>query len=485
MNPILPTNNPATAGFPISSGQHIAAQGGASFSNLAYLFLLGFVFVASSRVLDFAAPPGLHLPLILALISAFLTFSSNGVFAAFSTPTGKLMGLYGIWFILCVPFSQWKGESVEILTEELSRSFLIFMMVAITVNTFQRVKGMIAVIGVSVIVTMIIALSANQRIEGRLTMSAGQYANPNDLAQIMLVGMCFLPMLGVWLKNRFFTYFSVMMMFPFLYTVLLTGSRAGLVVAGALGVIVIMLASPGKRLALLLLLPLLALSALSFSPTARERIGTLFGDDAPNSRDEELAASSSLARRLALEQSLQLTLENPIFGVGPGVFQSASAHMGKAAGMRALWVETHNSYTQVSSETGIPGAIFFCSAILMSLRDLLRIRKQTKNNPRLKQVHDTSFYLLLGFSAFALTSLFSSVAYGFLFWMLFGLCAATISTLKRELAVPTPTITTPYPLTPAIPPTTPLPAESRTTRVTLSGRIKPTRKSSGNTHLLQ
>lgn len=486
MNPMLPTSNPATARFPISSGQHIAAQGESSFSNLAYLFLLGFVFVASSRVLDFIAPPGLHLPLILALISAFLTFFSNGIFAAFATPTGKLMGLYTIWFVLCIPFSQWKGESFEILTTELSRSFLIFLTVASAVNTFQRVKGMIAVIGVSVIVTMIIALSANQRIEGRLTMSAGQYANPNDLAQIMLVGMCFLPMVGVWLKKRSFTWLSAMMMIPFLYTVLLTGSRSGLVAALALGVIVTMFASAGKRLLLLVLFPILTLAALSFSPNAQERFSTIFNKDAPTSRDQELAASSSTARWLALKQSFQLTLENPLFGVGPGVFQAATARMDKAVGQRALWVETHNSYTQVSSETGIPGALFFCGAIFVSLRDLLRIRKQTKNNPRRKQLHDTSFYLLLGFSAFAITSLFSSVAYGFIFWMLFGVCSAAISTLQRELAFASvPAVSSSYPLPPTIP-VPPRAPESSPTRVTLSGRIKPVRKAApGSTHLLQ
>jgi O-antigen ligase len=464
--------------FPAQPGQ----QEESSLSGLAYTFLLGFLFVALSRVLDFVLP-GLHLPLILAIVAAALALISNGVSRAFLTPTGKFVGLFTLWVILCVPFSQWRGGSFAVLTDDLSRSFLVFLMVAITLKTVRRIEGTIAVIGVGTIVTMFIALLQNHRIDGRLTMSLGQYSNSNDLAQIMLLGMCFVPTLGTWLGKSMITGLGYLMMFPFLYAIISTGSRGALITTVVLAGIVLFYASPGKKLVLIVALPLLGVGLLGLSGPARLRMASLLkGDDArtATSASEGMAIASTSGRLEMLKQSIKLTVQNPLFGVGPGVFQSASAELTHAEGKRAMWLEAHNSYTQVSSETGIPGAIFFSGAVLTGIFGLMRLRKRTSGRVEFQAMNRTLNSTLLGFITFAVTSVFSSVAYGFIFWMLLGIVAATIlvvgEQVERTLAtgLPMPALVSPaFPRATLTAPAAPLrPA----TRVTLSGRIKPARK---------
>ena len=473
---------PVLAGAP----QAVANPPESAFSKLAYLFLLGFLFVSTSRILDFTAPR-LHLPLILAVSSALLTFISCGFSGAISTTVGRLMGLYTLWFILCVPFSQWKGGSFEVLVDTLSRSVLVFIMVTSAANTLKRVHVLMAIIGSGIVVTMVIALVMNAQSAGRLTMMVGQYTNPNDLAQVMLLGMCLFPLLGIWLESTVLKIVSYFMILPFLYTVFLTGSRGGLLTAIIVSALVTLFASPGKKLVFILVFPLLGISLLTVSDSARVRLNTLINNTATveDTDETEQALESTSARMLTLQQSLQLTLQNPIFGVGPGVFQAAAADMRGADGKKALWVETHNAYTQVSSETGIPGAIFFCGAVLMSLIGLMRIRMRTNDIPQLKELNQITNFLLLGFLTFSITSLFSSMAYSFLFWMLLGLCATTISVAERELAA--------FQAARTIVPRRPAPAKATlaalsgkptfaprpATRVTLSGRIKPVRNPAG------
>jgi hypothetical protein len=161
------------------------------------------------------------------------------------------------------------------------------------------------------------------------------------------------------------------------------------------------------------------------------------------------------------------------------VFQSAAADLEWEVGKRALWLETHNAYTQVSSEMGFPGAIFFCGGVLASILGLLRVRSRARSNPAFAPIQKTTEALLLGFLAFALTSVFSSVAYGFIFWTLFGLCAGSITTLTSEMdeaklhpsqagVLPRP-ITMPPPVTIRVVERSPV---RKGERVTLSGRIK-------------
>jgi O-antigen ligase len=112
------------------------------------------------------------------------------------------------------------------------------------------------------------------------------------------------------------------------------------------------------------------------------------------------------------------------------VFQASAADLSHEEGRRAMWLESHNSYTQVSSETGIPGLIFFGGAVLSSVVGLLKIRRtvSTKAQERRSVIN----CLLVGFFAFAFTCFFSSVAYQFYFALMIGLCAGILTAARNQ-----------------------------------------------------
>jgi O-antigen ligase len=181
-----------------------------------------------------------------------------------------------------------------------------------------------------------------------------------------------------------------------------------------------------------------AIGMIALSPqAARARFSTIFGDgNEEELTSEDVMAIGSRKSRIELfKQSVMMTLKKPVFGVGPGNFQSSSAKRSHDQGQRAFWKESHNSYTQVSSESGLPGIFFFGAAIWFSIRGLAQARKQSRDNPHLAAVHDLSTRLFLGFLVFVFTSAFSSVAYQFFFCLLLGLTAASVQVFESEIGL--------------------------------------------------
>jgi len=404
-------------------------------SGLGFAFLLAFIFVSTSRVLDFQLN-SLHIPLICSVLAAVFTLLGGALRTAFQSRIGKLMVLFGVWMVICVPFSDWRGGSYSVLVGTFFKSFLVFVMVAGSTTTLARVRKMVITIALGAFVAMAIANVMQAKIDGRLTMPTGFLANPNDLAQVMLVGVCFMPVWGVG-KSPQVRGFVALLMLPFVYTVFETGSRAALLALIALAILVFLYASPMRKVFLTVLFLAAGIGLFSASDTARMRLATLFSDKTGDkSASQEIAIESRDGRLKALNQSLELTLKNPLFGVGPGVFASSAADMSHAEGKRAAWVETHNSYTQVSSEMGIPGLIFFGGAVLSCLLGLSRVRKIANTRPDKVAVAGTANFMLAGFWTFAFVALFVSVAYQFYFSLMIGMAAAAISVMERELRVP-------------------------------------------------
>jgi O-antigen ligase len=401
---------------------------------MGYGFLLFFIFASTSRILDYSLYY-LRIPLITSILAAALIFMGGGLRTAFETRIAKFMGLFAAWFVICMPFSQWRGGSFAIFTETFSKSFLLFVMVAGAITGVARLRRLILVIVAGTVAAMIIANAMQARVDGRLTMTSGQFTNPNDLAQFMLVGMFLLPVWIVRGGGRLTKVMIYALMLPFLYTVFDTGSRAALLSLLALAAIIFLAAKPQYKIGIAVLFLVMGAGLFALSDSARIRLGTMFSDEAAEEgTTEEIAASSQRGRIQTLKQSVILTAQNPLFGVGPGIFSAAAAEVSHESGRRAAWVETHNAYTQVSSELGIPGLIFFLGAVGGCIKGLLRVRKKAAESPQFKEIHGTATCLLLAFLAFAFTSFFSSVAYQLYFSMLIGMCASGIAVMERELS---------------------------------------------------
>ena len=66
-----------------------------------------------------------------------------------------------------------------------------------------------------------------------------------------------------------------------------------------------------------------------------------------------------------LRRSIDLTIHNPVFGVGPGNFPAVTQ----------TWKVAHNTYTELSAEAGLPALALFLVFLALAFRNLRRLRK--------------------------------------------------------------------------------------------------------------
>jgi O-antigen ligase len=188
------------------------------------------------------------------------------------------------------------------------------------------------------------------------------------------------------------------------------------------------------KLKLVAILVPMALALVTFMPQeALLRYMTAFKQqqDLGNSATElqQSALASTESRMALLRQSIQLTIDNPIFGVGVGTFTAAAAAMSAEAGQKALWQVSHNAYTQVSSESGLPSLVFYLAACWIFVKQLWRLaRKPTWHEARspgfyapTDETRQLALHLLLAFAAIATYGMFASTAGEFSFFVLMGL----------------------------------------------------------------
>ena len=159
--------------------------------------------------------------------------------------------------------------------------------------------------------------------------------------------------------------------------------------------------------------------------------------DQDSERAVKTAAASANARQYVLKRSLEMTAAHPIFGLGIGAFQMGEAADAQSKGVRPTWHETHNLYTQVSSETGIPGLLIYLAAVIASQRLLSRILKlkgPTVNAPNLTVLRDSALHLQMSFVGAMAAAFFLAMAYNGLVFVLMALSAALYRSAQTEFA---------------------------------------------------
>lgn len=399
----------------------------------AFKLLLLFLYFAFSRVLDHTLP-SLHLPFILSVIVLLLTAASGGAVRILTLPIGRLLLAFTLWMLICLPFSQWKGGSFGMLTDTWLRSLLCFVMVTGLTLTLRQVRAVLLTIGLATATQAVVALVLQHRIVGRLGLPSGQFGNPNDLAQALLLGVPALFLFGFPGGNPFRRIVIAALSLPLLVAIAQTGSRAAMLAVPVVAVYVFWRVPPITRLLMVIGGVCVTLLVVGMMPESlRARFWTVFDDEVTTEEDLRAVVSRE-SRKEVFKQSVKLTIRHPVFGVGPGVFQHASVMDSGAQGKRAMWREAHNMFTQVSSECGIPGFLLYFGTLWVCARRLKSLRVRSQDDPALRELYTVVVCfsaMLLGFVAMGT---FSSVAYAFILPALLGIAASLIPAGEAEIA---------------------------------------------------
>jgi hypothetical protein len=129
-----------------------------------------------------------------------------------------------------------------------------------------------------------------------------------------------------------------------------------------------------------------------------------------------------------------MTLERPIFGVGPGNFTAASAEDSKESGETAAWRNTHNAYTQVSSESGFPGLFLFLVIIAYCYRTSSRIYREAKKR-EWSDIADVAFCFRLMIVIYMVDACFDSNAYLYHLPVFSAMIFAFDRAVRREMTI--------------------------------------------------
>lgn len=374
--------------------------------NLTMVFLffrISFLheFIASKLHFD------LHILMLLGGLSLLTAFLGGRLTVALKNRSAVYWFLYALCLCVATVGSTWRGGSLPILVDFLRTTLPLLLLIPAVVVTPDDLLKVMKAMGWAGIATIALGFSTKELQGGRLVLKdAPSIGNSNDYAAYLIFVFPFVAYLVFAHGRPILQKIMGLVVLPAgLFQLLSTGSRGGLVGITAMLLGVMVIGKPKVKAAILIGVPLFGLIALPLVPSKSiERLQSLFQD---SHKDTE-AAESSEARTMLLKESIRMTFSNPLFGVGPGEFLDSENKAAQAQGRRGMWHETHNTYTQVSSECGIPAFIFFIAAIGTTFALLWKLKKNA--DPELSGV---ARVVLVSMFGFAVSAFFLSHAYDF------------------------------------------------------------------------
>lgn len=269
-----------------------------------------------------------------------------------------------------------------------------------TLRTKARLKGLMwLAIGVGVMLSFQAVNLYQQGIfktEGyRVQVEfGGMFGNPNDMAIHLVIFAPIAFVLGIASKNIF----SKILYFLFA-AIMVAGNMVTLSRGGFLGLIAVSAALAWKigkkqRFKVVLFSSIVGLLVLAFAPgNYGLRILSIFipALDPVGSSDQRMEL---------LKQSILVSLRNP-WGIGIGNFPVVGIHN----------LQTHNAYTQVSSELGLLSFAAYLILMISPIRKLGAIERQMFAAQEFSWVYYLSIGIQASIIGYMVSSFFGAVAY--------------------------------------------------------------------------
>jgi O-antigen ligase len=362
--------------------------------------------------------------------------------------TTETLGLFALGAVMLatVPFSIWPGGALATVTDSYLKALVVFVLMMNTLTTPARLSqitwlillcmGYMATRGV-----IDYARGVNLIEDGRLTGAVnGIFGNPNDLALTMVTFLP--PAIVIALSRRTsiekrLTAAAIAALM--LTTIVFTKSRGGML--GLVAELIVLVVIGGKvRRGFPAMIVVVLLLASPFAPSS---FWTRMGSIVDEQQDTREFTGSREARRIVMQEGINVFLDRPFTGVGAGQFQNYNP-----PGRRERWRETHNSLLQVASEIGIFGLLAFsfliarCAMAAVATRRMLW-RAARSNTAALDLVlpasdreslyaHTTA--MTAGLAGWFVAAMFASVAYGWTFYYLLALVVAARELTGDRLA---------------------------------------------------
>lgn len=322
--------------------------------------------------------------------------------------------------MLSIPAAIEPSLAIETFTETFSKTAMIFIVMVNVLRTERRLKG---VVYLSLAASFMLAVFALEEffggraaVEGYRVAGAigGMFGNPNDLAlhlvtMIPLVVAFFIGTRNI-IKKALLLAFGIMLV----AATVVTYSRGGFL--GMAATMMFLAWKYGGRMRALLvpLTTVIVLGGVLMVGSYASRLSTIATPG---------GEASASARQALLKRSILSSLRNPLFGVGIGNFPIVSIHN----------QVSHNAYTEISSELGLPALAFYITMILAAFKGLRKIEREIVESGDKKL-----YYWVTGMQAsllgYAVSSFFLSVAYQWYIYYLisYAVCLRRLHNAPRR-----------------------------------------------------
>ncbi len=402
----VPASPPAAAAMTPDPWENDAIRKFAFYASLGALF---FRFSVLPEVIFYVTHVQTYLLYFVVIPAAIGVFFFGGLQRTFRDRAAVLWLGFFVWMAIATPFSTWKGGSIA-RTMDYARYEVIFLVLAGgLVVTWKEARAVVYTIAAAAVTNLVTARLFTETQNGRMVLTAsGTIGNSNDLAAHMMLVLPFLLFAMLGRGRSIFVRLAVFGLLLYgIWVVLGTASRGGLVALGLTLICLLVRATMVQRIAALALAVVLGAGAIAVLPgQARARLGSLFGE-AHREADE-----SADSRWYVFKKSVEYTFKHPLFGVGPDQFVNFEGKSAAAAGARGNWHATHNSFTQVSSECGIPAFLFFVGALVLAWRRIAKVHKKAKREGY-EEIANACFCYMLAMVGYLGALVFLSGAYTF------------------------------------------------------------------------
>ncbi len=381
-----------------SSGHRGMRAAFVSHGKVSFAFLVlfsGFYFL---HPLDFA--PRLAVVPFEKIIGgiAIITFIASALKqrgAIRFAPEVKLLILFFGLLCLSIPFAYWRGGSFNAVFGDYAKAIIIAIVAMVVTNSLARLRTLLFVQAGAAATMATVAIVLRQMYADRLQIGSSIYGNPNDLALAIALNLPICLVFSLMTRNLLKKIIWGIGVFAMLYALLLTYSRGGFL-AATLGIALWVweFGVRRRRFSLVFLSLLCSLVLLMAVPTRYgTRLESIFAPKA-----DPTDHGSSLARRQLLIEGLAIAGKHPLFGIGIGNFEIFSS-----------WHGTHNTYTQIASEAGLPAFILFVLILRRSFLNL-RIRHKLSGSSADRQLRLLASGLKASLGAYILGACFTDTA---------------------------------------------------------------------------
>lgn len=364
----------------------------------------------------------------------------------------ELGGSIGTWLlaysaalVVTTPSSIWLGQSLGAIREQ-AKLLLIFFLIVGTASTDKRREWLLRLTIMLLVLypargTLQAEITGLVKVAGRANWR-GLFGNANMLAAILAL---FLPFAIVWARTargvarRFWWSGAAVVLTA---AALSTQSRSGML--SLLVVFTWVLAAARNRVRALGLVTVVLVGAVVMSPTSvGDRLWSMTyvvtGDRPPEEHQADVGNAES--RLLIWRAALDIVADNPVLGVGPGAFEEAHRHYQRYVewDAGALWIDAHNSFLRVWSETGTVGLIAFLGIFVAVFREgrrgILELRRVGLGRSYEGQMVSAA---LAGLAAFLVSNFFNTFKDAWYLYLHLAFCVLLIARAGRAAGAAAP-----------------------------------------------